>query len=278
MHDYHAIFSAESNLYQKWQSILLTYTHKQVQQPGSLICLLSGREDPGFLDGHNHCQIIPSRLVSYNPVTKDHYVCYNRETAILDYLSKTTPGDRVYLILDPDMVFTKPWTPTLDTSEEVGELTWYMDPNQEPGRSVIRRYARKNPSHVQSVGWPVAMRESALRAVMDRWHLLTETLRGDPWSREKVNWVTDMWSFSIACAECGVRFRLERNASFPGDEETDRSLVHYTYATESRSGYRWDKRCYTAWDPLPPLKPDVPAAGKQLHKILNTFLKDRKNI
>ncbi len=277
MQEYHALFSAETKPYFKWQSVLLAHTHKQVQQPGSLICLLSGQEDPGFLDGYSQGQIFPVRLVTYNAVNKDHFPGYNKDSALIDYLTKVPPGDRIYLLLDPDMVFTRSWVPTLETGEEIGELVGYMDPTKDPGKAVIKRYARRHGDQVQAVGFPLVMRESALREITDRWHILTEVLRGDLWVREKLNWVTDMWSFSIACAEAGVRFRLERNCSFTLDQETDRPLLHYTYSTHSRSGYHWDKRNYTPWNPLPPLKPDVPGAGRQFHEILDKFLKDRKH-
>src|SRR3954469_2297085 len=114
MNNYHTIFSAESKLYMKWQSILLAYNHEQVQQPGSLTCLLSGQEDPGFLGGYPG-QIFPVRLATYNAVNRDHFAGYNRNAGFLEYLTKTLPGDQVYIMLDPDMVFTRAWAPTLST-------------------------------------------------------------------------------------------------------------------------------------------------------------------
>src|SRR4051812_6307088 len=124
--DYHAIFSAESSAYQKWQSVLLAHTHKQVQQPGSLICLLAGQEDPGFFDGYSQGQIFPTRIASYHAINKDHFVGYNKNSSFLDYFTKTPVGDRVYLFLDPDMIFTRAWVPPLVAGEERGELTGYM--------------------------------------------------------------------------------------------------------------------------------------------------------
>jgi hypothetical protein len=276
MTDYHAIFSAESKVYHKWQSILLAHTHKQVQQPGSLICLLSGQEDPDFLDGYSQGQIVTSRIASYNVVNRDHFAGYNKNSSFCDYVTRTPTGNRVYLLLDPDMVFTRSWEPTLETGEEIGELVGYMDPDQESGKSVVRRYARRHADRVQAVGFPLVMRESALREIMDRWHLLTEVLRGDRWVREKLNWVTDMWAFSIACAEFEVRFRLGRNCSFTIDGDTDKPLIHYTYSSRSPSGYHFDKRSYTPWNPLPKLRSDVPAAGRQFHEIFDDFLKDKR--
>lgn len=271
-----SIISAEDNPYQIWQLKLLSYTHQRVGQSGPLVFLLATPNKESSLDLGNHSQVIPSRLLSKHPVTGDFYPPYNKPASLLDYLSSVPPSDHIYLLLDPDMIFVSSWDPDLIKDRPIGEDTLYMNPYKDPGPFLIPRYCRRNHHLVQPLGFPIVIHDHLLRDIVDRWYLLTENMRSDVSTRSKAGWVSEMWAFTIACAEAGLVFQVQRNCSFSHDRQLNRPLIHYTYQTKSPSGYLWNKRNYTPWNSLPKLRHDVPESGKILHHILEEYIKKIK--
>jgi hypothetical protein len=242
-----------------------------VVQEGPLTALASVREGTALKD--YGIEVVPTRWMSRHPITKDFYPPYNKPASFCDYFTTVPCRGEVLLLLDPDMVFVSPWV--VDGPEPVAESTSYMDPKTS-GKNIIRRHCKRNAGQVQPVGFPLIIPEQELRAIVDRWYILTEEMRDDKFTRKEAEWVTEMWGFSIAAAECGVRFREERRCSFSNENMHEgHCLIHFTYPTTSRSGYMWDKRKYRPWDPLPELKLDVPTAGKVLHGIIEEYRKAR---
>jgi hypothetical protein len=259
--------SFEPGLYQDWQVELLAYTHRKVGQEGSLTALASVRG--GVALKNYGIEVIRTRWMAKHPLTRDHYPPYNKPASFCDYFSIEPYRGEMLLLVDPDMVFVNLW----DHKEGamVAEETDYMNPVR-CGMNVIKRHCKRNADKVQPIGFPLIISEEALRAIVDRWYILTEEMRDDRFTRKEINWVCEMWAFSVAAAECGVSFRMERRCSFSnGNLNPSHSLIHYTYPTTSRSGFFWDKRRYRPWNPMPELKGDVPTAGKILHQIIEEY-------
>jgi hypothetical protein len=261
------VVSFEPGVYQDWQIELLAYTHRKVGQEGPLTALASVKSGARLKD--YGIEVIRTRWMSRHPLTKDDYAPYNKAASFCDYFNVTPYRGEILLLVDPDMVFIRPWDRKGD--EQVAEATQYMDPIK-CGRNVIKRHCKRNPEKVQPIGFPLIIHEENLRAITDRWYILTEEMRGDKFTRKDVGWVCEMWGFSVAAAECGVEFKVERRCSFSNEAlNPSHSLIHYTYATTSRSGYHFDKRHYRAWNPMPLLKSDVPTAGVALHQIIEEY-------
>jgi hypothetical protein len=258
--------SFEPGNYQDWQVELLAYTHRKVGQEGPLTALASVKSGAKLKD--YGIEVIRTRWMSKHPLTKDHYPPYNKPASFCDYFSITPYRGEMLLLVDPDMVFVKPWDHSGDVS--VAEETAYMRP--ECGRNVIKRHCKRNADKVQPVGFPLIIAEEEFRSITDRWYILTEEMRGNKLTCKEVNWVVEMWAFSVAAAECGISFQVERRCSFSNENlNPSHSLIHYTYPTTSKSGFLWDKRQYKPWSPMPKLKSDVPTAGETLHQIIEEY-------
>jgi len=261
------IVSFEPGRYQDWQVELLAHTHRRVGQEGPLTALASVRNGTALKD--YGIEVIPTRWMSRHPITKDHYPPYNKPASFCDYFTMVPSRGEMLLLVDPDMVFVGPWN--RNGAAPVAEETSYMHP-VKCGRNVIKRHCRRNASQVQPIGFPLIIQEEALRSITDRWYILTEEMRDDKFTRREVNWVCEMWAFSVAAAECGILFEVERRCSFSNEHlHPGHCLVHYTYPTTSRSGFHWDKRSYKPWSPMPELRPDVPTAYQALHQLVEEY-------
>lgn len=246
---------------------LLAYTHRKVGQEGPLTALASVKG--GVVLKDYGIEVIRTRWMSRHPLTKDFYPGYNKTSSLCDYFNMVPYRGEMLLLLDPDMVFVKPWDRNGNAS--VAEEISYMHPVR-CGRNIIKRHCKRNAEKVQPIGWPLIISEEELRVIADRWYVLTEEMRGNKFTLKEANWVTDMWAFSIVAAECDISFSVERRCSFSNDNlDTNHSLIHYTYPTSSKSGFHWDKRQYRPWSPMPTLRPDVPTAGQVLHQIIEEY-------
>jgi hypothetical protein len=259
--------SFEPGLYQDWQIELLTYTHRKVGQEGPLTALASVRV--GVVLKDYGVEVIRTRWMSRHPLTRDNYAPYNKPASFCDYFTMIPCRNEMLLLVDPDMVFVRAWSST--EGVPVAEATLYMDPVR-CGKNIIKRHCKRNSGKVQPIGFPLIISEEILRSLVDRWYILTEEIRDNKLSCREVNWVSEMWAFSIAAAECGVEFKVERNCSFSNENlDPNHSLLHYTYSTTSESGYFWDKRQYRPWSSMPSLRSDVPTAGQFLHATIEEY-------
>jgi hypothetical protein len=261
------VVSFEPGDYQSWQVELLAYTHRRVGQEGPLTALASVKD--GVPLKNYGIEVIQTRWMSKHPLTKDVYPPYNKPASFCDYFNAVPYRGEMLLLVDPDMVFVKPWDCNGDVF--VAEATSYMDPIK-CGKNVIKRHCKRNSDKVQPIGFPLIISEEALRSITDRWYILTEEMRDNKATRKEVSWIQEMWAFSIAAAECGIEFMVERRCSFTNDDlNPDHCLLHYTYPTVSKSGFHFDKRQYKAWSPMPKLRLDVPTAGVALHQIIEEY-------
>jgi hypothetical protein len=266
------ITSFEVGEYQNWQMELLYYSYQVCRQPGLftvLASLKSGVQLPKFPDG---IEVIPTRWVTKNVITGDRYPPYNKPASFCDYFSARTPQDEYLLLLDPDMVFVRAWSAPFDPPVPVAEDTGYMDPSSRVGKRIIARHCQKNKEAVQPIGFPILIHEHQLRWIVDRWHILTEEMRQSKETVEDATWICEMWAFSVAAAEAGVRFNMGRKCTFSNDDlKPSHNLIHYTYPTKSRSGFVWDKRKYHPWDKQPPIKQDVASSGVFLYNLIEEY-------
>lgn len=117
--DIFVVFSTDCTEYQDWQSLVLFYSAKLIQQPGIITRIASGCDEKK----QHHLQTLYQQLygdyctVHFTPdykrdnVTKRKYDFYNKPWGIKHWLEfGHVPSGAIVALLDPDMVFLRPIT------------------------------------------------------------------------------------------------------------------------------------------------------------------------
>jgi hypothetical protein len=266
----HTVFSVDGSLYQRWQADLLAYSYRKVGQPGPLTRLLSADGPPTPFAGNT----FQTRLYSPHPATGDHYPPYNRIMALKDWLSEGHPAEEVLLLIEPDCVFLRslivePVSRGYPVSHPVG----YMDPlaNAE----LVQRHCSR-PDLVDAAGIPTLLiHRDDLMELVPLWIEKTEDIRNDPTSRELIGggWIADMWGYTCAAAEIGLRHKLRALARGQGEYQADLPIIHYCNSSSSAEhDWRWDKRYYRPWERVPDPPEDLPSVDKTLIGLLNEWV------
>ena len=141
------------------------------------------------------------------------------------------------------------------------------------GGSLGHRIERACRSHLLSVR--VGCGASCIQMndqLIPLWIEKTEDVRNGPTSRELLGggWIADMWGYTIAAAEMGLRHKLRELARVQGEDQADLPIVHYCYASScGEYGWQWDKRNYRPWERVPDPPSEVPSVDKALIGLLN---------
>jgi hypothetical protein len=263
------VVSIDDSLYLHWQTQFLIFSMQRVKQPAPLLRLVATKDPKKVrsLDGPH--QTFLTQSYCPHPITGDHYPPYNKPASLREWVSSTVDNGETLLILDPDCVFLRPILREVSPGNPIAEKMFFMEVSASPGRDIIKRHCTKNSHLAQPVGVPLLIRKSDLRTICPRWVQLTSEMREDPKTKKEIPWIAEMWAYVIAAAEAGITHHLENNQQFPTEDITDRSVIHYSYATESKSRkWKWDKRDYKPFTKVKPYPNDIPAAGKLFHNLL----------
>ena len=95
----YTVFSTTDNPYMNWQSQLLEYSWKEVQQPGELIRLVASG-DRTQLPESSIAKVVHTWPWDLHPVTGDRYLIYNKPASLSQWLAKEKPEGTV-LFIDP---------------------------------------------------------------------------------------------------------------------------------------------------------------------------------
>lgn len=263
------VISSDDSSYLHWQTQLLLYSMEKVGQEGPLVRLMSVKDKSKArpLEG----DVLSYFTDSYNPhpITRDHYPPYNKAASLRDWTTATLDTGETLLIIDPDCVLLTPITTEVNPGSPIGEKMFFMNPDSEPNKTVIQRHCRRNRNLVQPLGVPLLIRKQDMRRVAPRWLHLTEEMREDKKTRAEIPWICEMWAYAIAAAEEGLVHNLQNNQQFPTEDITTRSIIHYSYGTESKDKkWKWDKRDYKPWTKPKPFPQNIPSAGKIMHQLL----------
>ena len=64
---------------------------------------------------------------------------------------------------------------------------------------------------------------------------------------------------------------------WPTEDRADRPILHYCYDAEDGAGrWRWGKRAYRAWEPVPAPPAGTPRASAALVELLNEWAATRR--
>ena len=82
----------------------------------------------------------------------------------------------------------------------------YMSPVPSQQASVVKRYYQGNHLDVQPVGGsPAIMHTATLKKLAPVWFDLSVKLKADRDADRIFGWVLEMWGYSIACAQLGIK-------------------------------------------------------------------------
>ena len=116
----------------------------------------------------------------------------------------------------------------------------YMSPVPSQQASVVKRYYNGNHLDVQPVGGsPAIMHVANLRKLAPLWFELSVKLKADRKADQIFGWVLEMWGYSIACAQLGVKhfvwqqLQVEPAAAWHQEVSAqDPYIYHYTFGVE----------------------------------------------
>jgi peptidyl serine alpha-galactosyltransferase len=194
--------------------------------------------------------------------------------ALRAWLSERPPAEEVILLVEPDCVFLGSLTGELvSRGYPVSHPIGYMDPL--PQAELVQKHCSR-PELVEPAGIPtVLIHREDLMEVVPLWIEKTEDIRNDPTSRELLGggWIADMWGYTCAAAELGLRHKLRALARSQGEDQADLPIVHYCYASScAEHDWHWDKRYYRPWERVPNPPDEVPSVDKALIGLLNEWV------
>jgi len=262
----HTVFSVSDSLYQRWQADLLAYSHAKVDQPGPLTRILCSHEQPTPFAGRTY------RTAPYSPhpLSGDDYTPYNKPAALKAWLQEDPPSEDVVLILDPDCIFLEPMAGLVSRGHPVVQPWDLLHPTQH--RWFVEKHC-SNPELVGDVGVPILIHKDDLAALAPLWLEKTEQIRSDSESRQYVGWIAEMWAYTTAAAELGLRHTKREMQRVQTENRADLPIVHYCYSSsDAQKRWTWDKRTYRPWEQVPDPPEEVPRASKILIRLLNEWV------
>jgi len=259
----YVIYSTSNSDYQSWQCKLLEYTFKKVNQPGKLIRLCSHNTyTPNRpFDTSDIAEII--QLPDYRTrwreftdnVDRDYGIVNKTES--LKYWLYNYPGlkdtDNV-LLIDPDMVFVKPITQTVEQGNIIGQ-NWGYEGVENWGP--FQRYASHIKGKVNATSvfmYPYIATVGDLKKLINRYVDLTYQMRLDNYPHL---WESEMFALVISALEQGIKVKALDNLGvcvtwceqlkYQSKEMVDSlSIYHYPGSINDKDGNRiFNKQDYT---------------------------------
>jgi hypothetical protein len=215
------VVSTDGSAPLEWQVELLAFSHRRVRQPGPLVVLRDTVEVAG-----------------------DHYPPYNKPYALTRWVERERPATELVLVVDPDMIFTRPFAPVLDHGRPIAH-----DGTYRVSVGLARTLApyTSSPSKLPSIAVPLVLRHSDLARLAPLWWTETTRLRADVAFRRRDPWMAEMWGCSVAATRLSLDFELSRLTAIPPfTDHTDGPFVHYSFPVDG-----FDKRSYRPWDAPP---------------------------
>ena len=239
----YSVICTDTSPYVHWQSELLEYSWSRVNQAGELLRLVSCEAEEE-LPSHRHARVIRTRPSSVHPESGDQYIPYNRLFSFQQWLEEHNPEGTV-LILDPDCVFRKPLDTEVPAGKPIGQ-NWLDFGVSDAFRGAIEDLTDVPVEALQPLTWPALINCKDLNRMIGRWIELTAGIR-DRIGR----WESDMFAFTVAAAELGLKFSLENTTAWtpwPDQKVEGAPLIHYCQKIMNGAGEPiWWKLDYIPW-------------------------------
>lgn len=301
---FHVMLTANDAHYVAWQSRIMYRRYLKIISSGG---------DTGAFGGFTrvlHCEHpdnlmdeIPSVVVDPLPKGVDQgYVVLNRPFAIKQWLEKYYFAEEYVFMTEPDHLYLRP-IPMLATPLQAAAFPFfYINPKDPKFTPIVQKFNKANAElkDFAPIGnSPVMIHKAQLKKVCTVWDTLAIEMKHDEEANAAFGWVLEMWAYSIASAQVGVKYELvtEFMLQPPWDKTENVKngkqgyILHYTYGqdfneqgrfTPGKVGaWHWDKRDFT-WKKPPKEGFLMPPAGThpltvKLMEIINDGIKEHPN-
>jgi hypothetical protein len=218
-------------------------------------------------------------LKYHNTINRDPYIVYNRMLSLKEYYETVTPSpDNVVVLLDPDMILSKPFdlfnNHEFDINTVIAQPYHYL--NETDTIVFFQKHFSQHPdvkSFYAPIGCPLVINEVLLASIIDRWLDLTVRLRttkieNSPFYK---NWVCEMYALSFTLAEREINIKPTHLAGmipYVGSDFQD-IFYFYHYCYDIYISGRtpvFSKRSYTPWKQI--------KMDHTLSMMTNNFTKD----
>ena len=190
----------------QWQSELLEYSWKRVDQPGELIRLVA--TDSDTLPTHGYARAVRTPSARVHPLTGDDYAPYNKPASLLEWLRTDQPHGTV-LLVDPDCVFRAPIDREVSEGHPVAQR-WVGLSHAEgddgfglgPRFAFLRHHGVRPRIRAQLGMIPKLIHTKDLERITARWLELTALVRQEVTDRHgRPMWESDMFAYSIVAGD-----------------------------------------------------------------------------
>jgi hypothetical protein len=268
----------------QWQSDLLEYSWKRVEQEGVLIRLVA-TDDPKSLPAQKYAHCIATRLWDIHPDTGDAYLPYNKPASLLEWLFRDRPEGTV-LLLDPDCVFRKPVLQRVAAGFPASQawVKFTMDrPSAEhpfglgTGFSFLNHHCARTDLGTEAVMIPTLIHTSDLRRICARWLELCGLIRQNFRNAEGLPiWEADMYAYLVACAEYGLQHKpmsLGICTNWQPEDAPEAPIIHYCQPILNKAGQEiFTKHHYAPWTRISTLAEPQCEYGQNLIALLNEYV------
>ena len=270
----HIVFSCENTQYMWWQAELLHYTYKKTGMQAELTALVSVSDEP-------------ARDFTCPSVTVANYEGWlgagsfkplNKPGGIAEWALADGPKQETVLIVDPDSAFVgivqDPGP--LKSGEAYSQEHDYMNVNLPASQTVLSRHCNRGARElVQPIGIYVMVSKTDLAELASRWLHKTIEIKNDPICRAALpddGWISDMWGYSIAAAELGIRHRIINFSQVTGSNCIKYPIIHYCFPLVEHGEY-WDPNrqqtfLWSKWDYNPWVVPQACTAPTLEGRVL----------
>ncbi|EPS72306.1 hypothetical protein M569_02455, partial [Genlisea aurea] len=250
----HTVFSVECNNYFDWQTVGLVHSLRKAGQPGPITRLLSCNDEE--LKNYRGMDLAPTFVVpsmTVHPKTGDWYPGINKPAGVLYWVEHSADAENVDWVinLDADGIVRGPILPW-EMGAARGVPTSAHYPPMIGCDNIVAKLHSKRLDICDKVGGFMIMHIDDLRAMAPLWLSKTEEMREDRalWNvndtGDASGWISEMYGYSFAAAEVGLRHRIYHKwMFFPGQiprKGVEPILLHYyvTITIGNWSFAKWD--------------------------------------
>jgi len=245
---YHTILTAQATVYQQWQSRIMYYHWKKQAAAGGPCSDMSGftrlvASEGGTPDGleSEMRSIFVKQLTPEELAKHGHFGVLNRPHSVqqmIDMGALREIREAFVYIAETDHVLMRP-LPNLATETTPSAYGFGYMHSSASVQPIIDKFSPGTSwQAVQPIGpSPVMIAKEQLEKITPLWLKLSLELKRDPQADRRFGWVLEMWGYSIAAAQLGIKHHVHREwqiepgagRSVPKDEFY---IFHYTYGIE----------------------------------------------
>jgi hypothetical protein len=283
---FYSVFSTNDSPYMQWQSDLLEYSWKRVEQDGVLIRLVA-TDTTETLPSQKYAQCVATQCWDVHPDTKDAYPIYNKPASLLEWVYRDRPEGTV-LLLDPDCVFRMPVKRRVAPGYPASQA-WIDHVLQKPGPknpfglgtgfSFLADYCAKTDVRIDPVMIPTLIHTSDLRRMCARWLQLCGIVRDNYRNDEGLPiWEADMYAYLVACAEYDLQHEpisLGICTNWDPVKVPGAPIIHYCQPITDKDGIvRFGKHRYEPWNQIVLEAEPLHDYGGDLVNLINDYVSE----